>query len=64
MLDGADPYIAAANGDRILDRWLFALGGGAVRDVMVAGRWTIRDGRHDREEAIDRAFAAVLAKLK
>ena len=64
VLDGADPYIAAANGDRILDRWLFALGGGAVRDVMVAGRWTIRDGRHDREEAIDRAFAAVLAKLK
>ncbi|WP_026620238.1 formimidoylglutamate deiminase [Ensifer sp. WSM1721] len=64
VLDGTNPYIAAANGDRILDRWLFALGGDAVRDVMVAGNWTIRDGRHDRAEAIDRAFARVLNKLK
>ncbi|HXV30857.1 MAG TPA: formimidoylglutamate deiminase, partial [Sinorhizobium sp.] len=64
VLDGANPYLAAASGDRILDRWLFALGGEAVRDVMVAGRWRIREGCHDREEEIDRAFARVLNKLK
>lgn len=64
VLDGANPFIAAASGDRILDRWLFALGGEAVRDVMVAGKWTIRNGRHDREEEIDRAFQRVLNKLK
>ncbi|MCA1406140.1 formimidoylglutamate deiminase [Ensifer sp. IC3342] len=64
VLDGANPYIAAASGNQILDRWLFALGGEAVRDVMVAGQWKIRNGRHDREEDIDRAFARVLTKLK
>ena len=31
---------------------------------MVAGAWKIRNGRHDREEDIDRAFARVLMKLK
>ncbi|RVJ45107.1 formimidoylglutamate deiminase, partial [Sinorhizobium medicae] len=64
VLDGANPYIAAAGGNQILDRWLFALGGDTVRDVMVAGEWKIRNGRHDREEDIDRAFARVLNKLK
>ncbi|APG92328.1 formimidoylglutamate deiminase [Sinorhizobium americanum] len=64
VLDGANPYIAAASGNQILDRWLFALGGETVRDVMVAGEWKIRNGRHDREEDIDRAFARVLTKLK
>ncbi|MDK1490488.1 formimidoylglutamate deiminase [Sinorhizobium sp. 7-81] len=64
VLDGDNPYIAAASGNQILDRWLFALGGETVRDVMVAGQWKIRNGRHDREEDIDRAFARVLTKLK
>ncbi|MDE4550413.1 formimidoylglutamate deiminase [Sinorhizobium meliloti] len=64
VLDGSNPYIAAASGNQILDRWLFALGGDTVRDVMIAGEWKIRNGRHDREEDIDRAFARVLNKLK
>ena len=64
VLDGANPYIAAASGNQILDRWLFALGGETVRDVMVAGQWKIRNGRHHLEEDIDRAFARVLMKLK
>lgn len=64
VLDGSNPYIAAATDNQILDRWLFALGGETVRDVMVAGAWKIRNGRHDREDDIDRAFARVLMKLK
>ena len=64
MLDGNNPYIAAASDNQILDRWLFALGGESVRDVMVGGEWKIRNGRHDREDDIDRAFARVLMKLK
>lgn len=64
VLDGSNPYIAAATDNQVLDRWLFALGGETVRDVMVAGAWKIRNGRHDREDDIDRAFARVLMKLK
>lgn len=63
VLDGTDPYLANAEGDQILNRWLFAGSDRQVRDVMVAGRWVVRKGRHADEEHSARAFAAVLAKL-
>jgi formimidoylglutamate deiminase len=63
VLDDQEPFIGAASGDQILDRWLFALGDRAVRDVMVAGRWRIRDRQHERDGPIDAAFRQVLAKL-
>ncbi len=63
VLDGEDPYIATARGDAILDRFVFARGDGVVRDVMVAGTWRIREGRHADDEAIDRAFRTVLERL-
>ncbi|MFP5078386.1 formimidoylglutamate deiminase [Rhizobium sp. YIM 134829] len=63
VLDGGSPYLAEARGDQIIDRWIFALGAEAVRDVMIAGCWRIEDRRHTQDEAIDRAFAAVLRKI-
>lgn len=64
VLDGADPFIATARDDAILDRWLFALGDRAVRDVMVAGRWQITDRRHRLDGTIDEKFRGVLARLR
>lgn len=63
VLDDTDPYVDAAIDNQILDRWLFAVGDRAVRDVMVAGSWRIRDRHHQQDEQIDRDFRAVLAKL-
>ncbi|WP_316356062.1 formimidoylglutamate deiminase [Devosia sp.] len=63
VLDGADPFIATATGDTILDRWFFALGDRAVRDVMVAGRWQITDRHHRLDASIDDKFRGVLARL-
>ena len=63
VLDGQDPYIAMADGDAILNRWLFAGGDRQVRDVMVNGQWVVRQGRHAQEEESGRAFAEVLRQL-
>ena len=63
VLDGNDPYIATATGDAILNRWLFAGGDRQIRDVAVAGRWVIREGRHADEEQSTREFAQVLHTL-
>lgn len=63
VLDGNDPYLATASGDAILNRWLFAGGDRQVREVMVNGRWVIRDGRHADEEESSRAFVQVLREL-
>ena len=64
VLDGRSPYLAAVRGDAILDRWIFGGLAQAVRDVMIGGRWLVEDGRHPKEETIDRAFAAALARLR
>ncbi|ELF6204091.1 formimidoylglutamate deiminase [Pseudomonas putida] len=63
VLDGQDPYIALADGDAILNRWLFAGGDRQVRDVMVNGQWVVRQGRHAQEEESAGAFAGVLRQL-
>jgi formimidoylglutamate deiminase len=63
VLDGDDAFIDTAKNDAILDRWLFALGDRTVRDVMVAGQWRIREGRHDHDEAINAAFKTAIRKL-
>ncbi|WMR33392.1 formimidoylglutamate deiminase [Metapseudomonas otitidis] len=60
VLDGNDPYLATAEGDALLNRWLFAGGDRQVRDVMVGGRWVVRNGHHPAEEATAWAFAEVL----
>ena len=53
----------AAEGDGILNRWLFAGGDRQVRDVLVNGQWVVRDGRHAGEEESNRAFTRVLRDL-
>ncbi|MCP8467395.1 formimidoylglutamate deiminase [Pseudomonas sp. ZM23] len=63
VLDGRNPYLQTASGDAILNRWLFAGGDSQVRDVMVAGQWRVRDGRHALEEQSARDFAQVLREL-
>ncbi|MBI6907420.1 formimidoylglutamate deiminase [Pseudomonas palleroniana] len=63
VLDGSDPYLATAIEDGILNRWLFAGGDRQVRDVLVNGKWVVRDGHHAGEEESSRAFTQVLRDL-
>ena len=63
VLDGNDPYLATASEDGILNRWLFAGGDRQVRDVLVNGKWVVREGHHAGEEDSNRAFTQVLKDL-
>ena len=63
VLDGHDPYLATAQEDAILNRWLFAGGDRQVRDVMVNGQWVVRDGHHADEADSCRDFTRVLKEL-
>ncbi|MQB14086.1 formimidoylglutamate deiminase [Pseudomonas lactis] len=63
VLDGSDPYLATASEDGILNRWLFAGGDRQVRDVLVNGKWVVRDGHHAGEEDSRQAFTQVLKDL-
>jgi len=63
VLDGDDPYLATAEGDGILNRWLFAGGDRQVRDVWVNGKQVISEGRHAQQRESAVAFAQVLRAL-
>jgi formimidoylglutamate deiminase len=63
VLDAAHPSMAGAAADTALDHLLFAGGDAAIRDVMVAGRWVIKDRRHATEEELRPRFAGLMRKL-
>jgi formimidoylglutamate deiminase len=63
VLDAAHPSMAGAAEGSALDHLIFAGGAQAIRDVMVAGRWVVRDGRHAAEAALAEPFAAVMRRL-
>jgi formimidoylglutamate deiminase len=63
VLDDAHVDLAGRGDDAILDALVFAGGRGLVRDVMVGGRWAIREGRHPAEDAIAAWYRATVAGL-
>ncbi len=64
VLDPArDPALEGAQGDDLLDRYVFAVGRAAVRNVIVGGRRLVHDGRHADEAAIERRHRATLQAL-
>ncbi|HET6619378.1 MAG TPA: formimidoylglutamate deiminase [Dongiaceae bacterium] len=63
VLDGAHPMLASVAPAKLLGRWLFGGTDGWVRDVMVAGKWVVKDRHHAGEEAAQRAFGEAMSAL-
>jgi formimidoylglutamate deiminase len=63
VLDHDHPSMAGAPLENALDHLLFAGGSAAIRDVMVAGRWVVKDGQHPLELPMRGRFAELMARL-
>ncbi len=63
VLDGAHPSMAGSVADNALDHLVFAGGSAAIRDVMVAGRWVVRDRHHAAESTLQARFADLMKRL-
>lgn len=63
VLDGEDPYLAAAADSELLNRWIFAGGAGQIRDVFVAGKAKVVNGRHPQQSQASADFLALLQQL-
>ena len=63
VLDAKHPALVGRSGHAVLDSWVFSGTDNPVRDVMVGGDWVVKEGRHEREEEVGRAFAAAVAGL-
>ena len=57
------PALLGRMGDEILDSWVFCGEDTPVRDVMVSGRWVVRDGRHPRQEQATGAYREVVERI-
>jgi formimidoylglutamate deiminase len=56
--------MAGAVAETALDHLLFAGGSGAIRDVMVAGHWVVRDRQHPAESPSSGVFRELMGRLK
>ena len=63
VLDLKHPRLAAQPLRSVLDAWIFGHARGAVRDVMVAGRWVIENGVHAEAESIFQAYEKAVRQL-
>ena len=63
ILDGDGPILAGHGTSSVLDAWLLSGGTSPVRDVMIGGRWIVRDGHHPAEVAILDRYRRTMARL-
>ena len=63
VLDAAHSSMVGAATDTALDHLMFAGGDSAIRDVMVAGRWVIKERRHAAEDELRPRFADLMRRL-
>ncbi|MDH3966367.1 MAG: formimidoylglutamate deiminase [Rhodospirillales bacterium] len=63
VLDADCPALIGKPDELLLDAMVFAGNDNPVRDVMVGGRWVVRERRHGEEAAVLAAYKAALAEL-
>jgi formimidoylglutamate deiminase len=63
-LDAAHPSMAGAPADFALDHLLFAGGSAAIRDVMVAGHWVVKNHHHAHEDSLRERFAQLMERYR
>ena len=63
VLDGSHHDLTARSGDTVVDTLVFGGAKDLIRDVMVAGRWVVTEGRHPQEDAIAATYRQVLQTI-
>jgi formimidoylglutamate deiminase len=63
VLDREHPRMAGVSAETSLDHLVFAGGDAAIKDVMVAGRWVVKDGHHTAELPLRPLFSEVMTRL-
>ncbi|MBC7804515.1 MAG: formimidoylglutamate deiminase [Candidatus Parcubacteria bacterium] len=63
VLDAMHPDLAEKSGDAIANALIFSGATGLVRDVMVGGKWAVRERRHALEEKAQTAYVRAVSEL-
>ena len=63
VLDPECPALAVGRPETLLDAVVFSGNRNPVKDVMVGGRWVVRDRRHEAEDAVLAAYRQATEQL-
>ena len=63
VLDDQNPMLHAKQAEYALDSLVFSGNQGLVRDVMVGGKWRVKERVHEKEESITPAFNKLMQEL-
>jgi formiminoglutamate deiminase len=63
VLDRHHPALAAAQGDSLIDAWLFAADNAAIKSVYCRGVPVVQNGRHVARDELSRRYAKALSGL-
>ena len=63
VLNDDDPALAGQLPDELLDAATFGPARMPVRDMMIKGRWVVREGRHSREDEVFERYRGALARM-
>jgi formimidoylglutamate deiminase len=64
ILDGDHPNLSGIAHTDLLNSWLFSGNDNLVRDVMVGGKWCVRNRQHLNQESIQRRFKETMTQLR
>ena len=62
-LDADHPLLCGRRGESLLDSLVFSGNANPVQDVMVGGRWRVKDGRHHERERIAASYRGAIERL-
>lgn len=63
VLDPDHPTVVGHTTETVLDAWILSSTANPVRDVMVAGDWVVRNGKHEKEEEIVRNYKDTMRRV-
>ena len=64
VLDADHPNLHGIACEELLNSWIFSGNDNLVRDVLTAGQWRVKQGRHQRQDEIQHNFKQAMQQLR
>jgi len=64
VLDAAHPNLNGIKSADVINSWIFSGNDNLVRDVLVGGRWRVKNGRHVLQSEISQRFTDTMNQLR
>lgn len=64
VLDGDHPNLSGISSTDLLNSWIFSGNDNLVRDVLVGGKWWVKNGRHLNQTQIQTKFKHTMQQLR